>query len=316
MPHITEAICTGNRRYPLAPYLKPQGIVVHSIGVTQPDAEVLRRFWQDDRSPYVVHYMVDDVKILHTFPDNKQCWHVGSPGNAKWLGVEVGETNWIQSKNIKIGTGGGFTIKDYGKAVAYTEAAYRNVVWLCAVKCKEYGWDPFTAVWTHYEISRQRLSNTDHIDPQHIWDGLGMGLNLLQLRRDVAKQMGLTVSAPAPVPAHSKDELYRIRKSWADAGSQIGAYKNLEYAIAACKPGYAVYDTAGRQVHPPVSRMVRVTASALNVRRGPATTYAVVNTIAQGGAYTIVEEVDGWGLLKSYQRDRNGWVSLQYTEPV
>jgi hypothetical protein len=42
----------------------------------------------------------------------------------------------------------------------------------------------------------------------------------------------------------------------------------------------------------------------------------VVNTIARGGAYTIVEEVDGWGLLKSYQRDRNGWVSLQYTEPV
>lgn len=313
MPHITEAICTGNRRYPLAPFLKPQGIVVHTIGVTQPDAEVLRRLWQDDRSPYVVHYMVDDVKILHTFPDNKQCWHVGSPGNAKWLGVELGETNWIQSKNINIGTGGGFTIKDYGKAVAYTEAAYRNVVWLCAVKCKEYGWDPFTAVWTHYEISRQRLSNTDHIDPQHIWDGLGMGLNLLQLRRDVAKQMGLTASAPAPVPAPSKDELYRIRKSWEDAGSQLGAYKNLDYAKDACPDGYAVFNEAGEQIWPFKPYLVRITAqSGLNVRKGPGTTFPVVMSLAFGGGYTITEVAGEWGKLKS----GIGWIYLRYTERV
>jgi uncharacterized protein YgiM (DUF1202 family) len=147
-----------------------------------------------------------------------------------------------------------------------------------------------------------------------------MGYTLAKLRDDVAAEMLRAVrpSAPASTPTGevNPDQIYRIRTAWGEPQSQIGAFTNLEYAIAACKPGYFVYDTVGRQVHPPVSRMVRVTASALHVRRGPATTYAVVNTIAKGGAYTIVEEVGGWGLLKSYQRDRNGWVSLQYTEPV
>ncbi len=44
--------------------------------------------------------------------------------------------------------------------------------------------------------------------------------------------------------------LYRVRKSWADAASQIGAYKVLENAKAACKPGYAVFDENGREVYP------------------------------------------------------------------
>ena len=35
------------------------------------------------------------------------------------------------------------------------------------------------------------------------------------------------------------------------------------------------------------------------------------------GAFTIVEEAEGkgaslWGLLKSYQKNRNGWISLDY----
>lgn len=55
---------------------------------------------------------------------------------------------------------------------------------------------------------------------------------------------------------------------------------------------------------------VRVTASVLNVRKGPGTKYAVVATIKKGEIYTIVEENDGWGRLKSGA----GWVSLKYTE--
>jgi hypothetical protein len=32
--------------------------------------------------------------------------------------------------------------------------------------------------------------------------------------------------------------------------------------------------------------------------------------------YTIVDEQDGWGLLKAYAEKRNGWVKLSYTEKV
>jgi N-acetylmuramoyl-L-alanine amidase CwlA len=57
--------------------------------------------------------------------------------------------------------------------------------------------------------------------------------------------------------------------------------------------------------------MVRVTAK-LNVRKGPGTKYSVVRTVKKGDSYTIVEEQNGWGKLKSGV----GWIRLSYTEKV
>lgn len=52
--------------------------------------------------------------------------------------------------------------------------------------------------------------------------------------------------APGSQPAK---ELYRIRKTWTDAASQIGAYSNLENAKKACKAGYSVYGSHGNVVY-------------------------------------------------------------------
>ena len=47
----------------------------------------------------------------------------------------------------------------------------------------------------------------------------------------------------------------------------------------------------------------------LNIRTGPSTKYPRTQYI-KPGVYTIVEEQDGWGKLKSGA----GWISLAYTE--
>lgn len=52
---------------------------------------------------------------------------------------------------------------------------------------------------------------------------------------------------------------------------------------------------------------VRVTAKNLNIRKGPGTKYGRVKYIAPG-VYTITEEKDGFGKLKSGA----GWISLAY----
>lgn len=44
-------------------------------------------------------------------------------------------------------------------------------------------------------------------------------------------------------------QTYRIRKSWEDKSSQIGAYTILENAKKACKVGYTVYDNDGNAVY-------------------------------------------------------------------
>ena len=49
--------------------------------------------------------------------------------------------------------------------------------------------------------------------------------------------------------------LYRVRKSWSDASSQLGAFAVLDNAkeLADKNPGYAVFDEAGKKVYPSAS---------------------------------------------------------------
>ncbi len=58
--------------------------------------------------------------------------------------------------------------------------------------------------------------------------------------------------------------------------------------------------------------LVKVTASALNIRKGPGTSYGIVGCIRNKGVYTIVETNNGWGRLKSGV----GWIYLSYTTKV
>lgn len=59
--------------------------------------------------------------------------------------------------------------------------------------------------------------------------------------------------------------------------------------------------------------MVRVSIPDLNIRCGPGTSYPKTGKFTGVGIFTIVEEKDGWGLLKAYQEKRCGWISLAFT---
>lgn len=56
--------------------------------------------------------------------------------------------------------------------------------------------------------------------------------------------------------------------------------------------------------------LIRVTADTLNVREGPGAGYRIITSIHRPSIYTIVEEQNGWGKLKS----GIGWICLEYTE--
>ena len=58
----------------------------------------------------------------------------------------------------------------------------------------------------------------------------------------------MNAGTPA-ISAPSTKQLYRVRKSWADARSQLGAYSSLENAKKVCKTGYSVFDNSGRVVY-------------------------------------------------------------------
>ena len=61
------------------------------------------------------------------------------------------------------------------------------------------------------------------------------------------------------------------------------------------------------------SYLVIVTANSLNVRNGAGTQYKVNSTVKKGQVFTIIDEKNGWGKLKSGA----GWISLKdYTKKL
>lgn len=63
------------------------------------------------------------------------------------------------------------------------------------------------------------------------------------IARGILKTLGIAWQASGEA------RYYRVRKSWADAKSQLGAFTKLENAKTACPAGYTVYDWAGKAVY-------------------------------------------------------------------
>lgn len=96
------------------------------------------------------------------------------------------------------------------------------------------------------------------------------------------------VETPAEQPA--KEYYYRVRKTWADAKSQLGAYKILDNAkkIVDKNPGYSVFDEDGKVVYPvkqeePTPKKVAYAQSRNDALAGA---YRVVSTDGLNMRYT------------------------------
>ena len=121
---------------------------------------------------------------------------------------------------------------------------------------------------------------------------------------------------------------YRVRKSWADAASQKGAFHVLSNAKACAdeNPGYSVFDEAGKVIYQGKNTafqpyLVRISITDLNIRKGPGTDKQKTGNFTGPGVFTIVDEANGagasrWGLLKAYSKNHDGWVSLDYCQRV
>ena len=126
-------------------------------------------------------------------------------------------------------------------------------------------------------------------------------------------------------------EWYRVRKTWADAAGQKGAFHSLDNAkkCADENPGFSVFDESGAVLYVSGTTstgtftpyLVRVKVSDLNIRKKPTIDGKSVGYTGKG-IFTIVAEQTGkvskdgtvgkWGLLKSYQEDADGWICLAF----
>ena len=122
---------------------------------------------------------------------------------------------------------------------------------------------------------------------------------------------------------------YRVRKSWGDAASQLGAYSVFDNAKAMADkhPGYKIYDWNGKQMYPEVMLetaggmsnvdcpfTVKVSVPDLNIRKGAGTDTSKTGKFTGVGMFTIVEVKNGKGAAKGWGKLKSGvgWISLDF----
>lgn len=76
--------------------------------------------------------------------------------------------------------------------------------------------------------------------------------------------------------------------------------------------GSTVADIVTEAKNTPTGYLVKINTDVLNVRAGAGTSYPVTTQVRRGQIYTIVDEVNGWGKLKSGA----GYIKLSYTTKI
>lgn len=316
---LVQSIMTKNPCYTAGRKITVKGLMLHSVGCPQPNASVFIKNWNTPSyGTACVHGFIDgnDGTVYQTLPWNHRGWHCASgpkgSGNNTHIGVEM-----CEPVSIRYTGGSSFTCLNLSAARTSVKKTYEAAVELFAYLCKLYGLNPTAdgVIISHREGHSRGIAS-NHGDPEHLWNGLGMGYTMNTFRKDVKEKMqGGTVK-----PDETK-EMYRVRKSWGDAVSQKGAFHELENAkkCADANKGYAVFYTSGKQVYPKTDfspYLVEVTATDLNIRKGPGTNYGKTGKFTGKGVFTITEERagtgsnKGWGKLKSGA----GWISLDYVK--
>lgn len=321
----------------------PKGAMIHSVGTPQPDPMVFINNW--NKSSYTracVHGFIEPNKVYQTLPWNYRGWHAGSSSNNTHIGIELCEPDTI--KYIS-----GSEWKEIGNGTdtkEYVLGTYKTAVELFSHLCKLHNWDPLKpgVIISHSEGYKLGVAS-NHGDVEHIWKKFGLTMD--QFRKDIKAHMqgSFKVEEEEPIVENHVKALYdsievgdilnfvgtkQYNSAGATTGSTVKSHKvkvTKKYLESSKHPihvrsinengsfitgVYGWVDLKDLELITNEPFQVKVTATALNYRTGPSTDYKVVGTIRDQGIYTIVQEKNGWGQLKS----KVGWISLAYTKRV
>lgn len=238
---------TKNGLYDPNKIINVQGIILHSVGSA---VDLAEKWWDRwNKASYknaLVHGFIDAEKTMIAVPCMEQkgkaqkAYHVANDStHNKYLGFEMCEYG-----GIKYTSGANWDKSNKAQVIAYAHKTYKNAVELFARLCDFHGLDPEKdgVILSHHEAHLRGMAS-GHADVEHIWNYAD--LSMAQFRKDVKAAMG------GAAPTFPGVQMYRVRKSWSDVSSQIGAFENLDYAkvLADKNKGFTVYDSNGRAVY-------------------------------------------------------------------
>ena len=348
---LKKCFLTENRCYIKAEKItdgKPTGIVVHSTGANNPKLNRYIRpitpgvseaeyntiiadigkgssnHWNQSKASVCVHAFIGknlagQVETYQTLPFDICCWGCGKSTK--------GSYNYNPTAHIQ------FEIcEDTLDDESYFAAAFKEAIEFCAHLCKTYN-IPVNKIVSHAEAHKEGYAS-NHSDAGHWLKIYGKDMNWF--RDEVQKILTPPVLKEEVVYYSAKykiDDVIQFNGSKQYTNANATASKNAKpnrvkitkisakgkhpYHVRSVNSSdifisgvYGWVDEADLEAIVPYK--VKVTASSLNYRKGPGILYAKVGTIKDKGVYTIVEEKNGWGKLKSGV----GWISLNYTKKL
>lgn len=305
-------------------------IVIHYVGALG-GAEANCKYYKSVNRNASAHYFVGfDGEIWQCVEDGDVAWHCGAKSykhpecrNSNAIGIEM----CVRKRNTA-------SMSASDKDWYFEDATVKATIELTKELMKKYN-VPASNVIRHYDVTGKTCP-APYVHDTAAWNNFKAQLSGSVAPAPSQPSSNKTVTSfpatPFLVQVIIPDLNYRSEPSM--KGVVKGQTGKGSFTITEVKNGWGKlksgagwilienpeYVTIGKSVAAAptpaapasTSYKVQVTASALNVRKGPGTNYGVATVIRDKGVYTIVEEKSGWGRLKSGA----GWISLKYTKKI
>ena len=256
--NLNKLILTENACYKAGRKITVKGIMVHSTGANNPwlkryvgpdDGKLGKNQYNNHWNTYhpggrevCVHGFIGKladgtVATYQCLPWDHRGWHAGGSANNTHIGFEICEDDLTDG--------------------AYFAKVYKEAVELCAYLCRQYGLTEKNII-CHSEGYKQSVAS-NHGDVMHWFPKHGKSMDTFRaevktlLATDAKEDEPAQEETPAVTyPEKLTSGYYRVRKTWKDTKSQVGAYRVLKNAnVAADKnPGTYVFSNDGVAIYP------------------------------------------------------------------
>ncbi len=256
--NLNKLIFTENACYKAGRKITVKGIMVHSTGANNPwlkryvgpdDGKLGKNQYNNHWNTYhpggrevCVHGFIGKladgtIATYQTLPWDHRGWHAGGSANNTHIGFEICEDGLTDA--------------------TYFGKAYQEAVELCAYLCKQYGLTEKNII-CHSEGYKQGVAS-NHGDVMHWFPKHGKSMDTFRaavkalLDADTDKDEPAQEETPAfTYPEKLTSGYYRVRKTWKDSKSQVGAYRVLKNAKKAAdkNPGTYVFSNDGVAIYP------------------------------------------------------------------
>ncbi len=215
------------------------GVTIHNTSWittasgTTPAEQYTRATVNGNMKDVRVHYYVDNTCAWQNLPLNLSGWHAADGsgnGNRRTIAIECIMSSAYNDRDKK---------------------SEDNAARLAAALLKKYNLD-INHLYTHTHWLNVRDGKSGSVDYLNTAKNPSKTCPLYILphwsafKAKIQSYMNAGTSASTNL---TTKQLYRVRKSWNDAKSQIGAFSSLENAKNACKSGYSVFDANGNVVY-------------------------------------------------------------------